>query len=86
MGNGNTYSKFNGWNISNTNSKETNQTYSTQLLIDNDIEFKKSKGGRKLMIGSISFHPRSGRYQDTKTGESGRGVNNLIKLIKSRES
>lgn len=63
--------------------KQHNKDYSTNLLIENGINFESRNGGIHLMIntekGRINFYPSTGLYNGVI---SGRGIRNLLKELK----
>ena len=66
--------------------KSSNKESSTQILIDNGIEFESKNNGVHLIItcrsGKIDFWPSTGKW--TPRGErDGRGISKLIRYIAS---
>ena len=63
--------------------KEQNTVQSLELLRRHGVEFIcLSEKGRHYRIGEYDFWPSTGKFINRTTKESGRGVFNLIKLIR----
>ena len=76
---------FNDWNEQKKAKKKSNLEHSTQMLIDNGIEFTSKNGGVHLIIEAnfkfIDFWPSTGKFI-VRGGREGRGIRILIKEIK----
>lgn len=63
--------------------RESNTTHSTKLLIERGIRFQSKNGGAHLIIEDrVDFWPSTGLYIERKSGARGRGVANLLRLLK----
>ena len=62
--------------------RRRNTESSTRLLRDKGIEFQSHNDGVHLVAGSFDFWPSTGLFINRDTGKRGRGVFNLIKLLK----
>lgn len=76
---------FRAWDKQKKEKKASNLVYSTNLLIENGIEFESKNGGVHLIVkgkdGLIDFWPSTGNYVVRKgNGKFGRGVRNVIRL------
>lgn len=66
-----------------------NRSGSAKLLKDEGIEFTESNGGAHLIITSpigVDFWPGTGLWITKKKKTRGRGVRNLIKLLKGNDN
>jgi len=64
----------------------SNVEQSLGLLARNDIEYETLNADiAHYRVGTISFWPTTGKYFDPKSGISGRGVQNLINIIKNHD-
>jgi len=68
------------------NKRAENRESSRRILEDRGIDYDSKNGGAHLIIfypgGRVDFWPGTGKYIDDVSGKSGRGVFNLVKLIK----
>jgi len=68
--------------------KERNLAYSTNLLVESGIEFESKNNGVHLIVtsdlGLIDFWPSTGKFKVRSQTKYGRGVKNLINLIKRK--
>ncbi len=64
--------------------RKTNTEKSTQILIDNGIQFESKNGGSHLVVQGkntiIDYWPSTGSFITRKWNKKGRGVFNVIKL------
>jgi len=66
--------------------KARNLNFSTNLLFERGIEFESKNNGVHLIVtsdlGLIDFWPSTGKFKVRSQTKYGRGVKNLINLIK----
>jgi len=66
--------------------RRRNRNQSAHILRQRCVEFTEHNKGAHLIVktasGVIDFWPGTGKYTIRKTGESGRGVFNLLKEMK----
>jgi hypothetical protein len=63
--------------------RRRNEEMSIALLSESGIKYEVlSKDSCHYRVGRFSFWPTTGKYYDPKTGEKGRGVFKLIRIIK----
>lgn len=66
--------------------KRNNLEYSTRKLKESGIEFESKNGGVHLIVSqgltTIDYWPSTGKFIDRGGDKSGRGVNNLLLLLK----
>lgn len=75
---------FADWKDAKREKKQNNLKWSTAFLSENGIEFESKNYGIHLVIKTksiIDFWPSTGKWI-IRGGRSGRGINNLVKLIK----
>lgn len=65
-----------------TDKRRRNTEASTRILIEKGIEFQSHNDGVHLVVGAFDFWPSTGLFMDRRTRGRGRGVFNLIKLLK----
>lgn len=62
--------------------KKSNMEFSTELLLENHIDFTAHNGGIHLIVeNQFDFWPSTGKFINRKTKKSGRGVQNLLHLL-----
>jgi len=65
--------------------KASNEKNSLAILKAKGIEVKVlNAGSRHYRVGTFDFWPSTGKFYNQKTGQKGRGVFNLIKLLKQK--
>ncbi len=62
--------------------RKRNTEASTRILRDEGIEFQSNNDGVHLVAGPFDFWPSTGLFINRDTGKRGRGVFNLVKLLK----
>ena len=69
-----------------TEKKKQNKEMSLQMLIDKGIKYEiLNKENYHCRIGAFDFWPTTGKFYNRHTGQTGRGVKNLIKTIWNTE-
>jgi len=86
---GDTGDDWKAFREANRQKKLNNKSYSTQYLIDNEIDFKSHNSGSHLVImhGGLAladFWPSTGKYKVRGTIKYKRGLMNLIKDLGSK--
>jgi len=84
---GDTGDDFRAWDADKKAKKAANKEWSTQCLIDNQINFETKNGGAHLIIKTdkkaIDYWPSTGKWI-VRGGRTSRGVNGLVKFIKQQ--
>lgn len=74
---------YRAWGEDKKRKKESNQEYSTNLLIQKGVEFESKNWGNHLVVTGkncvIDFWPSTGKFI-VRGVKHGRGVRNLLKL------
>lgn len=65
--------------------KLSNLKNSLNILMGADVMLHQFSEWHYLVEGEWNFWPTTGKFMHKKTGESGRGVFNLLKLIGNKE-
>jgi len=64
--------------------RKKNQSWSTAYLDKCGVKYESKNGGIHLVIGNrFDFWPSTGKFINRKDQRAGRGVRNLIKLLKA---
>ncbi|AZS50682.1 hypothetical protein DM558_07770 [Entomomonas moraniae] len=81
---------FRDWSEIKKKKRQSNLAYSTNLLIEQGIAFESKNGGVHLIVKAddtlIDFWPSTGFFTNRKAKRSGRGVRNLIKLVRGKKN
>ena len=79
---------FRAWHADGKRRRNRNQESSPKILRDKGIEFQEMNNGVHLIVqgkdGLIDFWPSTGKFI-ARSGRSGRGVFNLIKLCEVKD-
>ena len=69
------------------NRRKKHRDTAPEILDKHCVSWEKFNGGIHLLVFSsfddYDFWPGTGRFKSRKTGKSGRGIFNLIKLVKA---
>lgn len=74
---------FNAMKEESKQRRANNRESSADILTKSGIEFESKNLGAHLIVGQFDFWPGTGLFINRKTGKRGRGVRNLIKLLRS---
>lgn len=79
------------WNKRKKEKKESNRAQSTKLLEDLNIEFDSYNYGVHLVVYGdegdvVDFWPSTGKWIVRKMNKKGRGVFNMLKWLRRRDS
>ncbi len=64
--------------------RRRNTESSTRILSDSGIEFRSYNNGAHLLVDEFDFWPSTGLFIDRQAGTRGRGVFNMIDIIRKR--
>lgn len=64
--------------------RQENREWTTNFLIENDIPFESHNKGAHLVIGDYDFWPGTGLFIHRPSQEKGRGIRNLMKLLRTK--
>lgn len=79
---------YRDWDAVKKAKRASNTKSSTQMLIDNGIDFESKNHGSHLVVntpkGLIDFWPSTGKFIPRGFGRSGRGVRKVISIAKTQ--
>ena len=79
---------FDGWKEHSQEKRADNRSMSAGILRDRGVSFTEKNMGAHLIVEGkeclIDFWPGTGKYI-TRTGNKGRGVFNLLKLVSTKK-
>lgn len=77
---------FSAWNEHKKDKKQSNLEFSTNKLKEENIHFTSHNSGYHLVVEDVfDFWPTTGKFINRETGASGRGVSNIINILREEE-
>jgi hypothetical protein len=70
------------WKKDSQEKRAANRDASAEILRTKGIAFESKNGGAHLIVHGFDFWPGTGKWVRRRDGRKGRGVNNLIALLK----